>query len=125
MQQNKKPNNFKKGYFDHNSLTVKFGNEYCKPEHRFIADAIKVPDYKYQVYERADAGGGCYYGYKEWNEYTQKNAYIIIRNGEIIGWMNPYHGGTIKSELYPFSYKFTHEKIKEFARQINLLIVEY
>lgn len=108
---------FKKGLFDHDTLTVKFGGEHSKPENMFIATAVKVPDFKYKRYERADAGGGCYYDYKEWNEYEQNNAYVILRDNEVIGWMQPTHKchGPIKDDLYPLDWKYTDKPIKDFA----------
>lgn len=111
---------FKKGLFDHETLTVKFGGEHSKPENIFTATAIKVPDFKYKRYETADAGGGWSYCYKEWNEYTQTNAYLILKEGEVIGWMNPYAPcHNIKSDLYPLDWKYTDQPIKDFSQTLK------
>lgn len=106
----------KRGVFDFDTLTVKFGGELSKPENVFTAQAVKVPKFKYTTMEQADAGGGCYYGYKEEVEHTEDNAYIIIRDGSVIGWMIPYHWG-IKSELFSLDEKHTRSQIRKFAKQ--------
>lgn len=83
----------KAGYFKHDTLTVEFGGELSKPHNRFTAKAIKVPDYKYTVREREDAGGG-WYGAMEENEYTETNEYIIVRDGVFMGVMHPERDGS-------------------------------
>lgn len=105
----------KKGYFDHKTLTVQFGGPLSKPEKRFIAQAVKVPTYKYPVYEREDAGGG-WYGEKEWVEKTADNMYLILSEGKIIGWMDPYHNGP-NSELHSMDWKYTPHQVKQFAEK--------
>jgi hypothetical protein len=106
------------GLFNHETLTVQFGGKHSKPENIFTATAIKIPDYKYKLYERAGAGGGCYYDYKEWNEYEETNAYLIFRDGVLIGWMKPHHDSHgIKSMLFPMEEKKTHIQIKQFAEK--------
>lgn len=114
---------FIKGFFNYDNLTVKLGSELSKKNPLTIAKAIKVPDFKYTVKEKADAGGGWYYGYSEYNEYTEKNAYIIIKDDKILGWMNPYAAcHKIKSDLYPLDWKYTREPIRDFAKSLNLQI---
>lgn len=110
-----------RGYFDHDTLTVTLGSELSKKNPLTIAKAIKVPDFKYTVKERADAGGGCYYGYSEVNEYTEKNAYIIVKDDKVLGWMNPYAAcHKIKSDLYPLDWKYTRKQIRDFAQSLKL-----
>lgn len=120
----KKPKGqYKKGYFDYDTLTVKFGTDYDKPEFKFTAQAIHVPPYKYQVYEREDAGGG-WYGAKTWVEYEAKYVYIIVKDGLCIGFMShPYHDG-IKSELLPINDK-TDKQIVTFFKSLNLPYKHY
>jgi hypothetical protein len=101
------------GLFDFDTLTVRFGGTHSKPENVFTAQAIKVPDFKYITMEQADAGGGCYYSYKEPVEHTQRNAYIIIKDNEVIGWMDPYKG--MKSELLAITGHARMLAIKNFA----------
>lgn len=108
----------KKGVFDFETNTVKFGGEKSKSENIFICNAIKVPEFKYTTMEQADAGGGCYYGYKEQVEHTENNAYLILRDGKIIGWMRPYHW-KIKSDLFLIDEKFTPHPIKNYAHKIE------
>lgn len=107
---------FVKGFFNYDNLTVTLGSELSKKNPLIIATAIKVPDFKYTVREKADAGGGWYYGHSEINEYIQKNAYIILNDGVIIGWMDPYAAcHNIKSELWPIDWKHTRKQIRDFA----------
>lgn len=111
---------FVKGFFDYETLTVKLGSELSKKNPLIIAKAVKVPDFKYKVKEPADAGGGCYYGYNEVNEYTETNAYIIMKDNEILGWMNPHAAcHKIKSDLYPLDWKHTRIQIKNFAATLQ------
>lgn len=115
----------KKGRFDFDTLTVKFGGEMSKPENRFTAQAIKVPDYVIKVMERADAGSGCYYTYKEEVEYEIKNAYIIVREylvrseKEIMGWIRPMRYEEL-TDLLPIDWKHTDHQVKKFAKEIIL-----
>lgn len=110
---------FKLGFFDYNTLTVKFGGELSKPENRFVAQAIKVPPFKYTYKEREDAGGGAYY-----NNYITitdviDNAYLILRDGVVIGWMLPYAAcHNMKSELRPLEWKHTFKEILDFANTL-------
>jgi hypothetical protein len=80
----------KTGFFDYDSMTVKFGGKNSKPENIFDCTAIKVPDYTYTVMEQEDAGGGCYYQTKVPVEYKETNTYVIIKGGVCIGQMFPY-----------------------------------
>lgn len=113
------PQQFLKGFFDYDTLTVKLGSELSTKNPVRIAKAIKVPDFKYTVKEKADAGGGYYYGYSEENEYMERNAYIIVYNNEVIGWMNPYAAcHKIKSDLYPLDWKHTRKQIRDFANTL-------
>lgn len=105
----------KKGWFDHNTLTVKFGGENSTPENIFTAQAVKVPEFKYTYREREDAGGGAYYN--NWVTITEtvSNAYIILREGKVIGWMMPYSPcHNIKSELREFD-KYTFKEVIDLA----------
>ena len=89
-----------RGYFDWETLTVSFGHEKSKPENRFIAYAIKVPKFEYTYKEREDAGGGCYYN--SWVTVTKEidDAFLILRDGVVIGQMLPYAPcHNIKSDL--------------------------
>lgn len=115
-----KQQQFLKGFFDYDTLTVKLGSELSTKTPLRIAKAIKVPDFKYTMKEKADAGGGAYYSYSEVNEYTERNAYIIMYNNEVIGWMNPYAAcHKIKSDLYPMDWKHTRKQIRDFANKLN------
>jgi|ERR1044071_5726018 hypothetical protein len=105
--------NFVKGFFDYEALTVKLGSELSTKNPLKIVKAIKVPDFTYTYMETADAGGGYHFGYKEEMTRTERNAYIIVDGNEVIGWMNPYKG--IKSHLYPLDWKYTRKPIKDFA----------
>lgn len=90
------------GYFNKTTETVRFGGPLSKPHNRFDCTTVKVPEYKYKVMERADAGGGCYYSYKEEVEYTERNAYLIFRDGQLIGYMRIYgHGEEVRCDLWP------------------------
>jgi hypothetical protein len=109
---------FRKGAFDFDALIVKFGGDKSKPENIFTATAIKVPDFTYTVMEKEDAGGGWYYENKVAVEYRVNNAYIIMRNNEIIGWMRPYEWET-KSDLFLLDWKLTNQQIKDFAKKIT------
>lgn len=112
--------NFVKGFFNFDDLTVKLGSELSKKNPLIIAKAIKVPDFTYKTMEQADAGGGCHYGYKEEVTRTERNAYIIIHNNDVIGWMSPDRD--IKSDLYPLDWKHTMQPIREFAKTLQLPI---
>lgn len=78
----------KMGWFDRETLTVKFGGELSIPENIFIATAVKVPKYKYKIRERESLGNG-WYGGMETNEYEEDNLYLIFHEGVCIGQMNP------------------------------------
>jgi hypothetical protein len=109
----------KVGKFDYDTLTVKFGGELSKPENIFTAQAIKVPIFKYSYREREDAGGGAYYN--NWVTITKEvdNAYIILRDNNIIGWMIPYAAcHNIKSELRSLDECALKEVI-DFAKKIQ------
>lgn len=106
------------GYFNKQLLTVRFGGPLSKPENRFDCTAVKAPSYKYKVRERADAGGGCYYSYFEVNEYTEDNAYLIFRDGVLIGYMTPYGSGDeIRCDLYPMNT--ANPVVAKFAKSLN------
>lgn len=110
---------FEKGRFCHDTLTVKFGHESSKKKPPVIAQAVRVPTFKYKVMERADAGGGCYYSYSEEVEYVENNAYIILKDGQIIGWMKPYYkGDDIPIELWPLDWYLTNFQIRKFAAKL-------
>lgn len=83
-------------------LTVNFGGPMSKDKNIFTAKAIKVPDYKYTIRERESLGNGWYgQGFEE-RTVTEDNLYVIIKDGECIGQMNPYdYRSNIKSELRP------------------------
>lgn len=104
---------FVKGFFDYDALTVRLGSELSTKNPLKIVKAVKVPDFTYVTMEPADAGGGCHYGYKEEVTRIERNAYIIVDGNEVIGWMNPYKG--IKSDLYPLNWKYTRKEVKAFA----------
>lgn len=121
---NKENRPLKKGLFDLETLTVKFGNEKSKPEFVFTAQAIHVPSFEYQVYEREDAGGG-WYGQKEWVTKTASYEYLIVKDGVCIGvFHHPYMTGSIKSELYPITDK-THIQIRKFFQSLNIPYQHY
>lgn len=112
-------NFMKQGLFDCETMTVTFGGELSKPENRFVANAIKVPDYKYKKQERESLGNG-WYGSMEVNEYTEDNEYLIFKeNGEFMGAMSPYRGDMkhCKSQLY--------HPIKQALDFLKTLNVEY
>lgn len=88
-----------KGFIDFNTMRVKFGGELSKPHNNLTAEAIKIPPFEYQVTERADAGGGCYYNYSETVTRTEDNMYAIVKDGLCIGVMVAYSGNTHPSEL--------------------------
>lgn len=109
-----------RGYFNYDTLTIAFGHEKSKPENRFIANAVKVPKFNHSYREREDAGGGCYYN--SWETVTKEvdNAYIILRDGVVIGWMIPYAAcHNIKSELRSLDEKHTFTAVKHFAQTFN------
>jgi hypothetical protein len=108
---------FKQGLFNRDTLEVTFGGPLSVDKNRFVAKAIKVPDFNYTTKETADAGGGCSYGYKEEVTRTENNAYIIVRENEVIGWMMPdhYYWQENKTSLYPLDCKGTKKPVKEFA----------
>jgi hypothetical protein len=108
---------FVKGFFNYENLTVTLGSELSTKNPLKIATAIKVPDFTYTSMETADAGGGWSYGYKEEVTRTERNAFIIIYNNEVIGWMCPYRGN-IKSDLYPIDWKHTRKPIRDFAETL-------
>lgn len=113
----------KKGLFDKNTLNVKFGGEYSKPEFIFTAKAILVPEYKFSYYEREDAGGG-WYGPKMWVEHSFANDYLIVYNNVCIGIMfNPYTQD-IKTPLFPFDKK-TRKPIVDFFNSLNIPYEHY
>lgn len=112
---------FLKGFFNYEDLTVKLGSELSKKNPLTIAKAMKVPDFTYTSMEQADAGGGCHYGYKEEVTRTERNAYIIVKDNKVLGWMNPYRD--MKSDLYPLDWKHTRKQIRDFAKTLNLQIV--
>lgn len=101
------------GLFDYEALTVKFGGEKSKPEFIFIAQAIKIPDFEYKVYEREDAGNG-WYGAKDWFTYTEKYAYLIVRDGIPIGFMRHPYNGNIKTPLIPIGGKYITPEMNQF-----------
>lgn len=107
-----------KGYFDWDTLTVHFGGQQSKPENIYTANAIKVPDFKHTIMEKADAGGGAYYSYKEPVEYEVNNAFIILRDGVIIGWMRAYKD-IKKPDLLPIDWKHTPGPVKSFAHKLK------
>lgn len=110
---------FKQGLFNRDTMMVKFGGERSVDKNRFTALAIKVPDFNYTVTERADAGGGWYYNHTETVTRTENNAYIIIRDNIVIGWMTPSCGywHNLKTDLYPMDWHGTRYQIKEFAEK--------
>jgi len=110
-------NSFKQGLFNLETLEVTFGGPLSVDKNRFVAKAIKVPDFTYTTKETADAGGGWHYGYKEDVTRTETNAYIIVRDNEVIGWMTPdhYYWRNNKTDLYPLDWKGTRKPIKDFA----------
>ena len=92
----------KAGYFDHESLTVKFGGPLSKPDNIFVAKAIKVPKYSLTSYERECLGNGWYGSNKEKVVREYDNTYLIYKDGQLIGYMRPYHGSlNLKSDLIP------------------------
>lgn len=109
---------FKKGLFNPETLTVKFGGPLSKPESVFEAKAVKVPDYKILVRERESLGGG-WYGAMETIEKIVTDSYLILREGKIIGCMiSPYHPKhNIKTDLLPMDYGGVHAPIKIFAEK--------
>lgn len=116
----KKQSIVKKGWFDHVTLTVKFGGEKYTPENIFTAQAVKVPTFTFTYREREDAGGGAYYN--RWETITKDvdNAYIILRDGKVIGWMMPYSPvHNIKSELRPLD-ECGHKQVIDFANSLTL-----
>lgn len=120
MKGNSKVWSKRQGLFDHETLKVEFGHTLSKPENRFFAEAIKVPDYNYTVRERSDEGGGCY-GSMELNEYTEKNEYMIVRDGVLIGLMKPYHKmHNIKSDLW--EYRHINPRIVKLCKEHNIEI---
>jgi len=110
---------FVKGWFNYDNLTVKLGHELSTKNPLKICKAIKVPDFSYTSMETADAGGGCHYGFKEEVTRTERNAYIIVDGTEVIGWMNPYKD--MKSDLYPLYWKYTRKAIIDFANSLNTI----
>ena len=108
---------FKQGLFNRETLEVTFGGPLSVDKNRFVAQAVKVPDFTYRTKETADAGGGWHYGYKEMVERKETNAYIIIHDGVVIGWMTPSHHywRDRKTDLYPMDWKATKGAIKQFA----------
>jgi hypothetical protein len=110
----------KQGYFDYDTLTVKFGGALSTPKNIFTAQAVKVPAFKYTYREREDAGGGAYYNRWETITKTVDNAYIILREGKVIGWMIPYAAcHNMKSELRSLDEKCTFKEIISFANKFN------
>jgi len=109
---------FRKGALNAETLTVQFGGEHSKPENIFTAKAVKVPDFKYTVMEQEDAGGGCYYNGKIPVEYTEKNAYLVVRGNEIIGWMRQ-DMTDFKKDLYPLDWKHTWQAVRDFAEKLK------
>lgn len=102
------------GMFNYDTLTV----ELYKNK---IAQAVKVPTFKYTVMENEDAGGGAYYATKVAVEYTANNLYLIILGDEILGWMEPYAAThNIKSAIWPLEPKKTRKEILDFAEQYIL-----
>lgn len=111
---------YKKGLFDYSTLTVKFGGEHSSLENTFIATAIKVPTYEYQVKERADAGGGCYYGYSEIITKKADRTFLIFRDSECIGWMfHPYVNHNIKTNLLPIDENTPKEVLRFLESQLK------
>lgn len=109
-----------RGYFNHDDLTVSFGHEKSKPGNRFIAQAVKVPTFTHTYKEREDAGGGCYYNSYVTVTEEVDNAYIILREGAVIGWMIPYPPcDHIRSDLRLLEEKHTFKAVKEFAETLN------
>jgi hypothetical protein len=112
---------FKQGLFNRDTLQVTFGGLLSVDKNRFIAQAIKVPDFTFSTKETADAGGGCHYGYKETVTRTETNAYVIVRNDVVIGWMTPsfHYWQNHKTDLYPLDWKRTNGAIKQFAESLT------
>lgn len=109
----------KKGVFDYETLTVKFGGESSKPEFRFIASSIRVPTYTYHTREREDAGGGWYGSKCETVERKADHVYLIIKDGICIGVMyHPYHFN-IKSSLCPLD-NTTPVPVMKFFKSLNI-----
>lgn len=112
-----KSKQYPRGLFIWETLTVQFGGDLSKPENKFTAKAVKVPDFKHTVMERADAGGGSYYSYKEPVEYRIDNAFIILKGSEILGWMRVYKD-IKKPFLLPID-KRTPEPVINFSKTIQ------
>lgn len=113
----------KRGYFDYNNLTIAFGHEKSKPENRFVAQAVKVPPFKHSYREREDAGGGAYYSNWETITKVMDNVYIILREGNVIGWMMPEHPRhNMKSELRSLDEKCTFKAVKAFAETLTPVV---
>lgn len=108
----------KKGLFNWDDLTVRFGGELSVPKNIFTAKAIKVPDFKYRVRERESLGNG-WYGNMETNEYTEDNLYIIIKDDICIGTMRAMAGERSKRDLTPLS-KWTSKEVYNFLDKNNI-----
>jgi hypothetical protein len=115
----------KQGYFDYDTLTVKFGGALSTPQNIFTAQAVKVPDFNYTYKEREDAGGGAYYNNWVTITKTVNNAYIILKEDKVIGWMIPYAAcHKIKSELRSLD-ECPFKEIVTFAKSHKTTIVDY
>lgn len=106
---------YQMGLFDEGTMTVQFGGEHSKPEKIFTARAIKIPDFEYRVYEREDAGNG-WYGSKQWNTYIEKFAYLILRDGQPIGFMRQPYVQKIKTPLLELDDKYVTHEMKQFLK---------
>lgn len=114
---------FKQGLFNRDTLEVTFGGPLSVDKNRFVAQAVKVPDFTYTHRGREDAGGGCYYNNWVTTEITEKNTYLILKDGKVIGWMMPchYYWQTQKSSLYPMDWKGTKSQVKQFAESLQAI----
>lgn len=110
----------KEGWFDHDTLTVRFGGDLSKPHNKFTAQAVKVPTFKWVYKEREDAGGGAYYNNWVTVEKVADSVYIILKEDEPIGWMIPaQRGHNVKSPLRSLEEKCTWKEVIEFANSLT------
>lgn len=109
----------KRGYFNYDTLQVRFGGKNTDPEFVIEAKAIHVPPYQYTVKERESLGGG-YYGSMETNTYTEERAFLIVKENVCIGYMvHPYIQEDIASYLKPITSE-TNKNILYFLLKTGL-----
>ena len=117
---NKKLYLTKSGIVDLDTLTIKFGGAFSKPENIFTANLIKIPDYTFSYKERESLGGGWYGGMETVTSH-EKYLYAVVHNNIFRGFVRAY-GDDSKQNVFLLDKKIHKFVYKFLNTQSNLII---